>query len=125
MATSPKELAMQMLQAMTAKNKAGILAVLSDDAILFDPHYPSPLMSGKEAIGAGLDFAFGMLKQPGWTILRSWESGDSVVFEVDTHHEMINGMMITPKQVFIVDVKDGKITSWQSFVPYPPPMPPA
>lgn len=123
--TTPKEIALQLLAAMTAKNKTDILALMADDAVLFDPHYPSPLMTGKAAISEGMDFAFGMLKQPGWTVLRSWENGSSVVFEVDTHHEMINGMMVTPKQVFVVDVKDGKIASWQSFVPYPPPASPA
>jgi ketosteroid isomerase-like protein len=118
---TPKDIALQLLTAMTAKNKAETLALMADDAVLFDPHYPTPLMAGKAAISEGIDFAFGMLKQPGWTVLRSWENRDSVVLEVDTHHEMMNGFMVTPKQVFIVDTKDGKITSWQSFVPYPPP----
>lgn len=111
----------QLLDAMTVKDRAGALAFFADDAVFFDPHYPTPLMVGKEAIGAGLDFSFRMLKQPGWIVNRVWEADGSVVLEVDTQHELMNGIKVTPRQVFIVDVADGKIAQWQSFVPYPPP----
>jgi ketosteroid isomerase-like protein len=121
MTATPISVANQLLDAMTAKDKGRTLALFADDAVLIDPHYPSPTMSGKDAIGAGLDFAFGLLKQPEWKILRSWETADTVVLEVDTHHELINGVIMTPKQVFIADVKDGKVARWQSFAPYPPP----
>ena len=99
-------------------------AVLTDDATFFDPHYPTPLMVGRDAINGNMAWATGFLKRMHWTVLRSWETSDSVVLEVDTDHEMQDGTLVTPKQVFIVDVKDGKVTRWQSFVPYPPPAPP-
>ncbi len=125
MVASSKDAAMQLLDAMTDKDMARTLASFTDDAVLFDPHYPNPTMVGKDAIRAGMDFAFGLLKQPKWTVLRSWETANSVVLEADTHHELVNGITMEVKQVFVVDVKDGKITHWQSFVPYPPPPPPA
>ena len=118
---SPKDIALKLLDALMAKDQTRMFEILAEDAVLFDPHYPQPLMKGHAEIKAGNDFAFGLLKKMHWTVLRSWESGDSAVLEVDTDHEMVNGMMLTPKQVFVVDVKDGRITRWQSFVPYPPP----
>jgi ketosteroid isomerase-like protein len=124
-AASSKDIAMQLLDAMTAKDTARTLALFADGAVLIDPHYPNPTMTGKDAIGAGMDFAFGLLKQAEWKVLRTWETADTVVLEVDTNHELTNGMKMTPRQVFVADVKDGKVVRWQSFVPYPPPPPPA
>jgi hypothetical protein len=74
MTATPISVANQLLDAMTAKDKGRTLALFADDAVLIDPHYPSPTMSGKDAIGAGLDFAFGLLKQPEWKILRDHDT---------------------------------------------------
>lgn len=124
MTTSPKDVALQVIAAMSAKNLEGMLALFADDASFFDPHYPTPLMQGKDAIRGNMAWALGFLREMHWTVLRSWESADSVVLEVDTRHVGPDGSLITPPQVFVVDVKDGQVTRWQSFVPYPPPMPP-
>jgi ketosteroid isomerase-like protein len=82
MTSSSLDIATQVLQAMTAKDRAATLALFSDDAVIFDPHYPTPLMSGKTAIGDGMDWAFGLLKQPGWTVRRTWENGGSAICDL-------------------------------------------
>lgn len=123
MSTSPKAVAEQVIAALSAKDLNALLALMADDVTLFDPHYPTPLMQGHEAIRGNMAWAFGFLKEMHWTVLRSWEAADSVVLEVATRHVAPDGSLITPPQVFVVDVRGGKVTRWQSFVPYPPPMP--
>ena len=115
--------ARRMLEAIIAKDKDRILALFTDDAVFFDPHYPEATMRGKAAIAAGMDFAFGLLEQPGFTVLRTWQNNGSVVLETDTHHFLINGAEMRFPQVFVVDVQEGRVSRWQSFTPYPPPPP--
>lgn len=123
MDSTPKTIAQRFLDTMSAKDKAASLALLTDDAVLVDPHYPNPRMVGRTAIGEGLDFAFQLADRLQWTVVRTWENTDSVALQVETQHLLSNGMELTPAQVFVVDVKGGLITSWQSFCPYPPPAP--
>lgn len=125
MAQSPKELALELLAALSSKDLARADAVLADDAILYDPHYPQPLMVGKDAINGNLGWVFGFLKSMSWTVVHAWEDADSAVLQVETRHEMPDGTPITPPQVFVANVKDGKIARWTTYVPYPPPAPPA
>lgn len=125
MAASPREVALELLAALSAKDLDRMNAVLTDDSSVFDPHYPTPLMQGRAAINGNMAWVFGFLKELHWTVLRTWEADDSVVFEVSTAHVMQDGSLLTPPQVFVADVKDGKVTRWQSFLPYPPPPPPA
>jgi ketosteroid isomerase-like protein len=113
------------LQALTAKDKAGFLALLADDAVFIDPHYPQPAMQGKAAISEGLDFSFGMLAQPGFSIRHLWQDGDSGAMEVDTHHRLVTGQELHFPQVFVVETRAGLITRVQTYVPYPPPAAPA
>ncbi len=125
MNSSPKNLAMQLLDALSTRDRARMDALLADDAVFYDPHYNPPLMVGKPAINAGTDWVFGFLKSMNFTVRRAWEDADSAVLEVDTHHVAANDMVLEPPQVFVAVVKDGKIASWKSYVPYPPPAPPA
>jgi ketosteroid isomerase-like protein len=110
-----------VLGAFERKDMDGVLASFADDGVLFDVHYPSPLMQGKDAIRAGMENAFGMLKQPGFTMRNVWEGENNCAVEVDTHHVLQNGMEINFPQVFIMEARDGLITRLQSYVPYPPP----
>ncbi len=124
MAATPKEIALQLLDRISAKDIEGMLNLMTDDASVFDPHYPSPLMQGKDAIRGNMAWVFGFLKEMHWTVLRSWENADSVVLEVATRHVAPDGSLMTPPQVFVIDVRGGKVARWQSFGPYPPPAPP-
>lgn len=125
MASATQDIMDSILATFQAKDKAAFLDLLADDAVLIDPHYPTPAMQGKATIGAGVDFAFGMLAQPGFTVRNRWINGDSGVMEVATHHRMVTGQELDFPQVFVVETRDGKITRLQSYVPYPPPAPPA
>lgn len=125
MTTSTHTLAQSLLNAFMAKDKARVLAAFTDDGVLIDPHYPQPVMQGKDAIGAGLDFGFGFIQQPGFAVRKTWADETSCVVEVDTHHTFINGTEAQFPQIFVFEFAGGLISRLQSYVPYPPPAPPA
>ena len=123
MAATPRELAESLLNGFMARDKARILACFAPNGLLIDPHYPQPAMQGHEAIAAGLDFAFGMLAQPGFTVRHAWQDETSCVLEVDTHHTFVTGQVAQFPQVFVFEFAGELIARVQSYVPYPPPAP--
>lgn len=111
----------QLFAAFAAKDLDAVLALFADEAVMFDPHYPTPLMPGKAAIRSGLEWAFGALQQPGLTIRNFWAGENNAAVEVDTHHVMPGGMELNFPQAFVLEWRDGLITRLQAYVPYPPP----
>jgi len=118
MSNMDKELVEQMFQAFETKDTKTVLSFFSDDAVLFDPHYPVPEMKGKAAIEQGCKWAFGSIKKPSFTIRRLWIEGDTGAVEVDTHHVFEGGMELEFSQVFVIETRDGLITRLQSYLPY-------
>lgn len=47
--------------AFEAKDLSAALQYFADDAVMIDPHYPTPHMDGKRAISEGLQWAFSSL----------------------------------------------------------------
>jgi imidazoleglycerol phosphate dehydratase HisB len=80
-------------------------------------------MHGKAAIQQGVTFAFGMLKQPGFTIRHFWTMENTGAVEVDTHHVLENGAEVQFPQVFVFEIRDDLLSRFQSYAPYPPPQP--
>ncbi len=115
----------QLFAAFAAKDLAAVMAYFADEAVVFDPHYPAPLMNGKTAIQAGFEWAFMGLQQPGFTIDNFWGSDNNAAIEVDTHHIIAGGQELRFPQLFVVEWRAGLITRLQSYTPYPPPLPPA
>jgi hypothetical protein len=106
-----------MYQRVMAKDIPAILAMLADDAVFFDPHYPEVTMRGKASIERGLTWAFQMDK-PGFNIRKIWADDVSGVAEIDTHH-IIRGRLETHfDQTVVFEFRDGLITRMQSYVPY-------
>ena len=110
-----------LLERMMAKDVAGMLALLTDDAEIFDPHYPYPLMQGKVAIERGLNWAMNIIVKPGFTIKQIWSENGRCVAEVDTNHTFKGGQSVAFPQVFRIDFADDKITKIHAFVPNGPP----
>ena len=123
MTASPRELAQALLDAFMAKDKARILALFAADGALIDPHYPQPVMQGKDAVAAGLDFGLGFIQQPCFTVRKAWQDDVSCVLEVDTFHTFVNGEQARFPQVFVFDFYGELIRRVQAYVPYPPPAP--
>jgi ketosteroid isomerase-like protein len=111
----------QLLRAVETKDIEAVLACFADDAVFFDPHYPTPEMRGKVAIRQGLEFAFSVLKQPGFAIRHFWAAENDGALEVDTHHVMQDGVEAHFPQVFVFEMRGDLLGRFQSYVPYPPP----
>jgi ketosteroid isomerase-like protein len=108
--------------AVMAKDLEGLLSLMSDDALLWDPHYPNPQMRGKQQIRNGLIWGFKGMKSFGFTIVNYFESedGQKAVVEVDTNHVLGSGMKLHFPQIFVVETKGGLITRLQAYEPYSP-----
>jgi len=111
----------RLLKAFESKDLEAALACFADDALLFDPHYPTPEMRGKAAIRAGFEFIFGIVRQPGFTIRHFWTGDHNGALEVDTHHVLADDTEARFPQVFVFEIGDGLIRRFQAYVPYPPP----
>jgi ketosteroid isomerase-like protein len=125
MSTDNRELVEWVLRAFEAKDLEAALACFADDALLFDPHYPTPEMRGKAAIRGGFEFIFGIVKRPGFTIRHFWAGDHDSALEVDTHHVLGDGTEVRFPQVFVFEIGDGLFQRFQAYVPYPPPPAPA
>lgn len=110
-----------LLNAFIAKDVEKVLAYFTEDAAVFDPHYPIPDMQGIAAIRRGVTWALGNMESPGFLVRRFWSEGSSGVVEVDTHHVFKGGMEARFKQVFVFETTEGKVVSLRAYVPYPPP----
>ena len=115
----------QLFAAFAAKDLDVVMALFAEDAVVFDPHYPTPLMAGKAAIRSGFEWAFVGLQQPGFTIRNFWAGENNAAVEVDTHHVMMGGLELNFPQAFVLEWRDGLIGRLQAYVPYLPPAPPA
>ncbi len=110
-----------LVQAFQAKDLEAALAFFTEDAEVYDPHYPVAEMRGKEAIRRGFSWAFSHMARPGFTIQRVYTEDGRGVVEVDTHHRFKNGLELKFSQLFLYEVQDGRIRRLQAYVPYPPP----
>jgi len=118
---STKQLLQHLFDTMIAKDTDGMLKGFHDDAVLYDPHYPVPLMEGKPAIKRGLDWAMGVIVQPGFTITKIWEEDGIGLVEVATDHLFKGGKSIQFEQVFRFEIEDDKISRFVAFTPHGPP----
>ncbi|MBZ0278178.1 MAG: nuclear transport factor 2 family protein [Anaerolineae bacterium] len=114
------ELVQDLLQVFMNKDLEASLAYFTDDAEVYDPHYPVPKMVGKAAIRQGLEWGLGNMEKPGFIIRHMWTDDTSAVVEMDTHHVFKGGMEVKFDQVFICELRDGKIAKFHAYVPYPP-----
>ena len=117
-----RELVERTIKIVEKMDVDAVLALFAEDALFFDPHYPSPRMQGKAAIRAGLIWGFGSMQKMGFPITAYYESSDgkSAVVEVATAHVLQQGMKLNFPQVFVIDTRDGLVTRLQAFEPYGP-----
>ena len=112
------------LAAVEAKDVDAVLACLSDDAVVIDPHYPKTTMRGKGEIADGLRWVFATMRQLGLPIVSYFEAADGTkaAVEVATSHVLAaGGMKLAFSQVFVVEARDGRITRLRAYTPYGPP----
>ena len=107
-----------LLNLMMERNLEAMLDLIHEDAIVIDPHYPIERMEGKAAITRGLTWGLDTLVKPGFKVRQFYESENSGMVEVDTHHVLKGGMEVKFEQAFAFEIADGKLIRIQAFVPY-------
>ena len=122
MSTPLRALIERNFAAVEAKDLEAVLQSFAEDAVLIDPHYPSPVMVGKEAITDGLHWAFRGMKHFGFTIVSygEWAEGQRAAVEMATHHVLQTGMHLQFPQAFFIDARNDLITRLQAYEPYGP-----
>ena len=112
----------RMLAALEVRDKATAMACFSPDAVLFDPHYPTPEMRGRAEIEKGLDWGLSVMERFGFTVETVFldESGKKAAFEVDTNHVLKGGRKLSFPQVFIAEERDGLVSALRAYEPYGP-----
>ena len=121
--TSLHDLVIRTFATVEAKDLEAMMSLFADDAVVIDPHFPTPQMQGKAAIREAFRGAMSGMRSFGYTIVNYCESenGQCAAVETATHHVLIQGMKRNFPQVFIFEVADGHITRLQAYEPYGPP----
>ena len=122
MDTPLHDLVNRTFAAVEAKDLDAMVGVFADDALVIDPHYPTPRMQGKPAITEGFRWGIASMRSFGFTIENYFESSDGQRAAVETasHHILKQGMKLNFPQVFIFEATNGLITRMQAYEPYGP-----
>jgi ketosteroid isomerase-like protein len=122
--TSPslRDLVIRTFATIEAKDLEAMMRLFADDAVLIDPHFPTPQMQGKAVITEAFREAMRGMGSFGYTIVNycESESGQCAAVETTTHHVVRRGMKLNFPQVFIFEVADGHISRLQAYEPYGP-----
>ena len=98
------------------------MSLFADDAILIDPHFPTPRMQGKAAIAEAFRESMSGMRSFGYAIVNysESESGQCAAVETATHHVVARGIKIDFPQVFVFEAEDGCLKRVQAYEPYGP-----
>ena len=120
--TALHDLVRRTFATLEAKDLEAMMSLFAEDAVLIDPHFPTPQMQGKAAIRRGFQGAMSGMRSFGYTIVNYCESedGKTAAVETATHHVLKQGMKRDFPQVFIFEVANGQITRLQAYEPYGP-----
>jgi hypothetical protein len=128
MSAPVQHLVESMFAGVQALDVGAATASMSDDVVLYDPHYPYPDMVGIVAVREGLAWAFTQMSSMRFDIDRWFfgADGTSVVVETSTHHVLKMGSKrLDFPQVFVIDTNGGtgdalRITRMRAYEPYGP-----
>ena len=111
-----------LFRALESRDMAAALDTFAEDAVIFDPHYPTPQMSGREAIGEGLAWGLSVMKSFGFRTVRFYGFffNDTATTEIYTNHVLNTGQELSFPQAFFVETRDGKIAGLRAYEPYGP-----
>jgi len=122
MDTSLHDLITRTFATVKAKDLEALMSGFSEDAVVIDPHFPTPKMQGKAVITEGFREAMAAMQSFGYTIVNYFESenGQGAAVETATHHVVKQGMKLNFSQVFVFETADGLITRMKAYEPYGP-----
>ena len=117
MDTSLHELVIRTFATLEAMDLEVMMRLFAEDAVLIDPHFPTPHMQGKAVIAEGFRGAMSSMRSFGYTIVNYCESenGQCAAVETATHHVLKQGKKLNFPQVFIFETADGYITRLQAY----------
>src|SRR5215469_16389537 len=120
--TALHDLIIHTFTTLEAKDLEAMMRLFAEDAVVIDPHFPTPRMQGKAAIRKGFQGAMSGMRSFGYTIVNycESESGQCAAVETATHHVLKQGMKRNFPQVFIFEMAKGQITRLQAYEPYGP-----
>ena len=122
MNTHLSTLVKDVFKALEAKDLPTVIHFFHEDAEFLDPHYPNVHMKGKNEIIEGLTWSFKGIKAFSFTPVNYFENenGTHASVEMATTIELANGKKLSHRQVFIIEIKAGKISRCQAFQTYGP-----
>jgi hypothetical protein len=120
MEKSARQIIEGVFQAVMDKNLEAVVEPFAEDGVFYDPHYPRPRMMGLAQIREGIAWGLSSLEKPGFTIRNFWFDGEKGAVELDTHHVIRGNMRADFDQVFVFEMRDGRLKWLQSYVPYGP-----
>ena len=120
--TALHDLVIHAFATLQAKDLETLMNLFAEDAVIIDPHFPTPRMQGQAAIRKGFREAMSGMHSFGYTIVNYFESENrqGAAVETATHHVLKQGMERNFPQVFIFEVADEHITKLQAYEPYGP-----
>ena len=74
MDTTLHDLITRTFATFEARDLDAMMSVFADDAVVIDPHFPTPQMQGKAAITEGFRGAITGMRSFGYTIVNYFES---------------------------------------------------
>ena len=110
------------LRAVEAKDLSALRGLVADEAVFIDPHYPNARMAGWTAISDGLRWAFATIEAFAFETVIGFDSPDGrhAAVEVDCRYALRGGRRQAFRQVFVADVREGRIVRLQAYEPYGP-----
>ncbi len=108
--------------ALEAKDLDAFLALLTDDAVLVDPHYPQERMVGKAAITDGMVWMFRTMEALRFEVLDSFASTDEtrLAVELVARHIGPGHRAVEIPQLFVIDLEGGRLARIRAYQPYGP-----
>lgn len=109
-------------KAVETKNLDAVLGYFHTEAEFLDPHYPNVHMKGHDEIREGLSWGFKSVKKFNFTEENYFENENktSAAVEMATKIELSGGQKLSYTQVFILEIKQGKIYRCQAYETYGP-----
>jgi ketosteroid isomerase-like protein len=109
------------LGAFEAKDIEDASAVFAEDGVFIDPHSPNEEYHGPQGVRRALEWMFdNTIEQLDFYRPQFLDGRDIVRHRSRTHQVTMDGSELAYPQVFVVEMDNGHVTRWQSYLPYPP-----
>jgi len=96
--TSLHDLVIRTFATVEANDLEAMMSLFADDAIVIDPHFPTPQMQGKAVITEAFRGAMSGMRSFGYTIVNYCESenGQCAAVETATNARLLSSLLHIP-----------------------------